>query len=191
MTKLPNKEEKSMTTSAMPNKDHSTSLRLPRWIAPTVLAALFLLAHVAAPWHLSTLSTRHGWTGRRPGHKNRLALLLLVPGLASTLWLIAQHYRASPRTFVEFKPTPKLLMRSPYALSRNPMYLSELLMWFGWAIFYGSIPVLIGFLLWLAAFKYLIVPWEERDLEARFGEAYRQYKLTTPRWFGRHSESSS
>jgi protein-S-isoprenylcysteine O-methyltransferase Ste14 len=29
------------------------------------------------------------------------------------------------------------------------------------------------------------VPYEERDLEARFGEGYRQYKNTVPRWLGR------
>jgi hypothetical protein len=169
----------------MLNNHRSQSLHLPRWLAPGVLAILFLLAHVALPWRLSTLSTRHGWAGRRPGRKNRLALLLVVPGIASTLWLINQHYRASPRSFQEFRPTQKLLTHSPYAYSRNPMYLSELIFWLGWALFYGSVSVLVCFLLWLVAFRYLIVPWEERGLEARFGEAYRQYKLTTPRWFGR------
>jgi protein-S-isoprenylcysteine O-methyltransferase Ste14 len=65
------------------------------------------------------------------------------------------------------------------------MYLFELVFWFGWALFYGSITVLIGFLLWFAMFNFIIVPWEERDLEARFGEAYRQYKQVVPRWLGK------
>jgi protein-S-isoprenylcysteine O-methyltransferase Ste14 len=33
-------------------------------------------------------------------------------------------------------------------------------------------------------FTFVIVPWEERDLEARFGEAYRAYKARVPRWLG-------
>ena len=60
----------------------------------------------------------------------------------------------------------------------------ELTFWFGWAIFYGSIPVLVGFLLWLAMFHCVIVRWEERDLETRFGDTYRAYKAQVPRWLG-------
>jgi protein-S-isoprenylcysteine O-methyltransferase Ste14 len=60
----------------------------------------------------------------------------------------------------------------------------ELAFWFGWALFYGSIAVLIGFLFWFALFNFVIVPREERDLEARFGEAYRAYKTRGPRWLG-------
>lgn len=31
----------------------------------------------------------------------------------------------------------------------------------------------------------VILPREERGLEAKFGEEYRRYTLTTPRWLGR------
>ena len=64
------------------------------------------------------------------------------------------------------------------------MYHSELVVWFGWALFYGSLAVLIGLLLWLSMFHFVIVPHEERDLEVRFGEAYRAYKARVPRWLG-------
>jgi protein-S-isoprenylcysteine O-methyltransferase Ste14 len=66
------------------------------------------------------------------------------------------------------------------------MYLFELAFWFGWALFYGSFAVLFGFLLWLALFNFVIVPWEERDAEARFGETNRLYKARVPRWLGFH-----
>jgi protein-S-isoprenylcysteine O-methyltransferase Ste14 len=173
-----------MNPSANSIKTESKSLHPLHWLAPLLLAVFFLLAHVALPIQLSSLSTRHGWAGRRPGRWNVLGLLLIVPGVAGSLRLIALHFRSSPRSFTELKPTEKLLTRDAYAYSRNPMYLLELLCWFGWALYYGSIPVLIGALLWLAAFKYL-VPWEERGLESRFGEPYRQYKRAVPRWFGR------
>ena len=61
----------------------------------------------------------------------------------------------------------------------------ELGFWFGWALFYGSIAVLIGFLIMFTMFNFVIVPYEERDLERRFGEAYRQYKYRVPRWIGK------
>ena len=158
--------------------------RFPRWMTPILLTAAFLLIHVAAPWGLSRLSTRRGWSGRRPGKWNLLALIPVAGGIAGTVWLIVQHYLASPRTFLEFRPGQKLLTPGPYAYSRNPMYLCELVFWSGWALFYGSIPVLTGALLWFVMFNFVIVPYEERDLEARFGEAYRQYKKMVPRWLG-------
>ncbi len=174
-----------MSTPEVPGSKQPKRARLPHWITPIYLTALFLLVHVAAPWGLSLLSTRHGWVDGGPGRWNLLALMLVVAGIAGTLWMIALHYRASPGSFLELGPTQKLLTPGPYAFSRNPMYLFELAFWFGWALFYGSIAVLIGFLLWFAMFNFVIVPYEERDLEARFGEAYRQYKKVVPRWLGK------
>jgi protein-S-isoprenylcysteine O-methyltransferase Ste14 len=155
-----------------------------RWLAPLLPPLLFLLAHVAAPRELSRLSRRHGWVDGRPGPWNRLALGLVAAGLAGAVWAMGQHYQSSPRSFRELRPPQKLLTPGVYAFSRNPLYLFELLVWFGWALFFGSLPVLIGFLAWFALFGFVAVPWEERDLERRFGEAYRQYKQVVPRWLG-------
>jgi protein-S-isoprenylcysteine O-methyltransferase Ste14 len=173
-----------MSIHEVPNKERSKRVPLPHWMTPIVLTVLFLLGHVALPWGLSSLSTRHGWIDGRPGQGNLLALVLVVAGIAGTLRTIALHYRASPGPFLELRPGQTLLTPGPYAASRNPMFLFELTFWFGWALFYGSIAVLIGFLLWLAMFQFVIVPWEERDLEARFGDAYRAYKARVPRWLG-------
>jgi protein-S-isoprenylcysteine O-methyltransferase Ste14 len=84
---------------------------------------------------------------------------------------------------VELGLTPSfLLMRGPYALTRNPMYVSELGLWFGWAIFYGGVLVFIGFvLLWLGT-NFIILPREERALEDHFGDAYREFRNRVPRW---------
>lgn len=98
--------------------------------------------------------------------------------------MITLHYRASPASFLDLKPTQKLLTPGPYAFSRNPMYLSELAFWLGWALFFGSIAVLIGFLALFMLFNFVAVPHEERELETRFGEAYRAYKAQVPQWIG-------
>ena len=57
-------------------------------------------------------------------------------------------------------------------------------MWLGWAIFYGSVLILILTVVEWTFFSYLNVPQEERGLEARFGEAYRAYRRRVPRWIG-------
>ena len=84
---------------------------------------------------------------------------------------------------VELRQAPFLLTRGPYAYSRNPMYVSELALWLGWAVFYGNISVFIGFVILFA----VLVPgarYEERVLEARFSDAYRAYRGRVPRWLG-------
>lgn len=78
-----------------------------------------------------------------------------------------------------------LLRNSLYAYSRNPMYLSELILMLGWVIFYGSAVLLIAFVAWTLFFNFYQVPLEKRILEAHFDESYREYKRRVPRWFGR------
>lgn len=52
---------------------------------------------------------------------------------------------------------------------------------FGWALLYGSVPVSVGLLI-VGTGMGALAPQEERALEARFGEKYRQYKAEVPRW---------
>jgi protein-S-isoprenylcysteine O-methyltransferase Ste14 len=160
-------------------------MRMPRWLAAGFWTALFLLVHVAVPWGLSLLFVREGWVNGRPGTWNLLALLIVIPGIAITAWLVVQHYVASPQSFLELTRTQTMLTRGPYAYSRNPMYVLELAFWVGWTLFYGSVTVLIGVLLWWLAFSLVVVPREERVLEQQFGEAYMAYKARVPRWLGR------
>jgi protein-S-isoprenylcysteine O-methyltransferase Ste14 len=64
------------------------------------------------------------------------------------------------------------------------MYLAELVLWLGWALFYGSVAVFIGCVVLWMMMNFIRVPREEQELEARFGEAYREYKRRVPRWLG-------
>ncbi len=63
-------------------------------------------------------------------------------------------------------------MRGAYRFTRNPVYLSGMVIWLGWVVIYGSVAVLIGFAVVWGSVTLLVVPWEERKLEARFGDAY-------------------
>jgi protein-S-isoprenylcysteine O-methyltransferase Ste14 len=158
----------------------STRAHLPRWMGPI----LFPLVHAAIPWAISLLTRREGWSGRGPGAWNLLGLPLVGVGTAFAAWGMALHMVEAPEGW-EWEPSQKyLLLQGPYRLSRNPMYLGELVLWLGWALFYGSVAVLLGFCLWLVEFRFVIVPREERALEARFGEPYRAYRARVPRWLG-------
>ena len=85
---------------------------------------------------------------------------------------------------MELKFTPDyLLTDGPYRYSRNPAYLAAVTLWVGWAIFYGSWPVLVGTLLFWLILKHIVIPREERGLEERHKEAYCQYVREVHRWF--------
>jgi protein-S-isoprenylcysteine O-methyltransferase Ste14 len=58
-------------------------------------------------------------------------------------------------------------------------------MWLGWTFVYGSVPTGLILLMAWAFFAFLVVPFEERRLERRFGDGYLRYKNAVPRWLGR------
>ena len=127
--------------------------------------------------------TLGGWS--IAGSWNWAGLCLVGLGAIGVFWFWFVHTRrASAQQTVEVKSTPDyLLTGGPYQYSRNPAYLAAVTIWFGWAIFYGSWLVLVAtFLLWLVL-NYIVIPREERGLESRHKEAYRQYVHEVRRWF--------
>jgi protein-S-isoprenylcysteine O-methyltransferase Ste14 len=157
---------------------------IPRRLAFVLFPPLFLVAHGMLPWAISLLGPWYGWTDGSPAVWNILGLVPVAIGFMGLLWLTVVGYAqfAQVPERVELNWEPKILnTRGPYAYSRHPMYLTELALWFGWAVLYGSIFVLAG-LVALYALVSILAPREERALEAKFGEAYRQYRARVPRW---------
>ena len=180
-------ERKALNRPNLVRRKPSKSVLLPRWMALILTPVVFLLGHVAVPQELSRLATRHGWTHGRPGWLNLLGLLLIGGGWAGLIWCLRLHFVASGGSF-EMEHTPKhLVVHGPYQFTRNPMYLCGMVIWLGWVIFYGSVAVVVGFVVFWGNVAFLVVPWEERKLETRFGEAYLRYKHSVPRWLGKRS----
>jgi protein-S-isoprenylcysteine O-methyltransferase Ste14 len=65
------------------------------------------------------------------------------------------------------------------------MYIAELLLWFAWSIFYGSMIIFIALLVMAPLMNKRVVAREERVLEAHFGKAYLEYKSRVPRCFAK------
>jgi len=86
---------------------------------------------------------------------------------------------------IGFSP-PHLVVDGPYQISRNPMYVSGLIVWVGWVLFYGSPVVFAAFSLLWVLFSLRVIPHEESLLEGLFGDEYLAYKRTVRRWLGRY-----
>jgi protein-S-isoprenylcysteine O-methyltransferase Ste14 len=163
----------------------------PAWAPVAQTVGLFLF-HGALPFGVSMLSYRHGWPAGHPSAWNALGLLPVAAGIALIVWIIALHRRQAVRHGWRFEKTPfepqrYLIVGGPYRYSRNPIYLSHLAIWIGWALFYGSVAVLLGVVAIWVLLRFVILPYEERGLRRAMGEAYEQYVRRVPRWFGRSS----
>ena len=185
-----------MSVPEVQNEKTSSKISLPRWLAVVFGFFAFFVAipliHCALPWAISLLTPHYGWTDGKPGIWNLFGLILVGLAVICLIWVMILGFAQTPEKVDLEWNTSFLLMRGPYAFTRNPMYVAELGLWLGWTIFYGSISVFIGFIIFCVGVN-LFLPREERALEARFGESYRQYKGKVPRWLGkiRHSERAT
>jgi len=175
-----------MMKSENQKQEKRHELRLPKWAVPLVWGVIILVIQVLLPWAVARIGLRFGWSQKEPGWWNLTGLLVVSIGIALYIWCLAFHYR-SYRTSVRvgFSP-PHLVNTGPYTISRNPMYVSGLFAWLGWTVFYGSPAVFIALVfLWLI-FTLRVIPHEEGQLEALFGDDYLEYKSSVRRWIGRY-----
>jgi protein-S-isoprenylcysteine O-methyltransferase Ste14 len=169
----------------LPEPKKRSELALPRWAIPLVWAVIVLVIQILLPSLVAKIGPRFGWSRLAPAWWNLAGLVTVAVGLALYGWCLALHfgtYRAPVR--IGFTP-PHLVGAGPYKVSRNPMYVSGLLVWLGWAVFYGSPAVFGAMVLLWAVFSFRVIPHEERQLGAQFGEDYRAYKRSVRRWIGR------
>lgn len=76
----------------------------------------------------------------------------------------------------------KLVTSGAYAISRNPIYLSLLLLLVAYAVRLWALPAAAGPAVYVAYItRFQIVP-EERALEAKFGVAFTDYKRRVRQW---------
>ncbi len=142
-----------------------------------------LTAHALLPLALSR--RRRRVVAQPCGAEQIAGVGCLAAGTAGLVWSLAQHYEAKPEHGYElFTLAPEYLLREgPYCFSRNPMYVSELLVWAGWSLFFFD-PVLAGLTGLFALGLNRAARLEETALAARFGETWHEYAARTPRWIG-------
>jgi protein-S-isoprenylcysteine O-methyltransferase Ste14 len=109
-------------------------------------------------------------------------ILLMAPGRLAARTFLAMR---KGRTALGYsQPTTKLIVEGPFGFTRNPLYLSLLLVTGGIAIFANSMWYIVALLLLFLILNFWAVPREEKYLENSFGEEYVQYKKRVRRWIG-------
>jgi protein-S-isoprenylcysteine O-methyltransferase Ste14 len=111
---------------------------------------------------------------------------LLAAGIAITaagellrLWGV-HHIGAISRTRSD--RLGPLVASGPFAYARNPLYVGNIALWVGFAIAARLVWLAPVIVVLLGLEYHAIVRWEERLLESRLGDAYRDYAGRVPRW---------
>ncbi len=81
-----------------------------------------------------------------------------------------------------FDDSTSLVCEGIFRRTRNPMYLGMIILLTGWAICFCNVVSFVVPLLFYAAIRLSIIPWEERKLELTFGDDYLEYKKLVRRW---------
>ena len=104
---------------------------------------------------------------------------LIVLGHLLRIWA-TRHIGRSART--RRANSAKLVTGGPYAHVRNPLYVANISMGIGFALFARLVWFAPVMFLFSVAHYSLIVRWEEHLLGETWGESYREYMKMAPRW---------
>lgn len=166
-------QSSSTTQPQTTQQDPDTLSRIGGWLfkhrssipLPLVVALLVVPAPVAG------LAAWPGWAVA--------GLPVVAAGEALRFWGV-HHIGVISRTRSD--RLGPLVDSGPFAMVRNPLYLGNILLWLGFAISAQLLwlaPLVVGL---LVLEYHAIVRWEERLLESRMGERYRDYMTRVPRW---------
>jgi protein-S-isoprenylcysteine O-methyltransferase Ste14 len=109
------------------------------------------------------------------------AAVLIIAGLAGMV-IFHRAFRRHGTNVPTFKPATALVTDGPYRFSRNPGYVSGLLIYAGIVLAADSVWLLAMLVVFAFVIRYGVVAREERYLERKFGEDYRRYKGAVRRW---------
>ncbi len=108
---------------------------------------------------------------------------LAVPGVFWTLRALGTNVSETVLT----KSTQKLVTVGPYRWVRHPLYTMGLALFLGVGLMSDSGFILAFAILAVVAVRLIVIPLEERELVARFGDEYWTYMRDTGRLFPRLS----
>lgn len=154
-----------------PSEDHAAVRVFPPGV-PLVTILVGVGLHRAWPLPLPVPAPLRYWVG---------GVVVVGAVLGLGLWSIVL-FRRSGQNENPWKPTPHIVERGPFRITRNPMYLQMVIACIGVAIWLANawIAVLTPACA-LALQAFAILP-EEAYLERRFGAAYLDYKSRVRRW---------
>ena len=150
-----------------------------------LLAVAGVVFLVILPWALVRLGARLdralGWPALRyPPANAIIGGLMILTGWLLGLWTNYVQFTLGRGTPVPVMATQELIVSPPYSYCRNPMALGAIVAYLGVCVVAGSPGAGLLWFLGAAALLAYIRLVEEKEMVARFGEAYRAYRRQVP-----------
>ncbi len=108
--------------------------------------------------------------------------LLLIAAAGPIVISALRAFSRAKTTFGFRKPASAIVTNGPYRFSRNPSYVSLTLLFGGIALMVNSLWMLLMVVPAVTVIHFGVIKREERYLEAKFGDEYREYKTAVRRW---------
>jgi protein-S-isoprenylcysteine O-methyltransferase Ste14 len=145
-------------------------------LPPPVWGFLYLLVAAAVswvyPWRAATVDLRFLWLG----------ITLVVIAFCIALWA-ALLFRIEGTEINPTSATNKsLVVRGPFRFTRNPMYLSLVILTLGIAFWVGSLPMFAVPVLLFVTANWVHIPFEEAKMRRQFGDVFERYTSAVRRW---------
>ena len=144
-------------------------------ISPPVFMLMALIMMLGCHYLLPWWQFKPRWIIAIP-----LVIIAVVSGFLSVLALAKANTTVSP--FMP-KQTARLVTRGIYQYSRNPMYVSLLLLLIAAVFIYGELSTILGVVFFIIVINHYQIKPEEKVLLTLFGDKYVQYCGQVRRWF--------
>ena len=120
--------------------------------------------------------------GLSPRVFGRLVGAATMVGAGALFIAAVRTFRAAGTPVPGNRPTTTVVRHGPYRFSRNPIYLAFSLLQMGIALWVSSLWVVATLAGGVALMSLVVIPREERYLEARFPSEYLPYRASVRRW---------
>jgi protein-S-isoprenylcysteine O-methyltransferase Ste14 len=164
-----------MTTETLKK---TTPLTKRRWILPVLLLPMNVLFFVPA---VILWLTGYHWEANHPLLLS-IGCVLLLCGMSLAAWTMWLFHSVGHGTAAPWDPPQHLVVAGPYRHVRNPMLTSVFILQAAEALLLNSLTIFILLVVFVIANIFYFPLVEEKSLEKRFGDAYREYKRNVPRW---------
>lgn len=126
-----------------------------------------------------------GWLAVDIGIIRYIGLIPILFGIFAYIrcaWSFGSGGKGTP---APIDPPKKLVIRGLYTYVRNPMYVGVLALLIGESILFSSLIIFFYTAVVFVCFHLFVVVYEEPTLRDKFGDSYRRYCDSVPRWLPR------
>jgi protein-S-isoprenylcysteine O-methyltransferase Ste14 len=147
-------------------------LRLPPPMWAMIFLGLTAIASWLAGWPPIPFVPHHG----------ALGMILFFGGWILPVWAFRAFRVAGTEIDPISETNAALVIKGPYGLTRNPMYLGLTIAALGMAIWVGAWPMLLAPVAVFVTAALVHIPFEEAKMRRQYGEAYDAYCVRVRRW---------